>query len=160
MKTIAAAVAGLVVGIAVTFAYRALLVPSAPSPPTVKGPCASGNPNDRCIDVPIIMVGGQPVIQNIPDETMPKEGEVFWTIRGPVSGYGFQGGGIDFVNIGPSKPPQPTTPPFNNCMPVGSAPATTFKCHNTHQSNGTFGYKVTVTNGAGTALTLDPFIIN
>jgi hypothetical protein len=155
------AVGGLIVGIVIALVLVPLLFPP---PPIAKGPCSGGNPNDHCIDVMVIMVGGQPQIALIADEQMKARGEIFWTIKNSP-GYSWPANGIDFANPGGTPATKPVAPAgeFTNCGPMPGN--TTFKCHNGHGTIGSFGYKVTLATLTTTPPTppvpsLDPWIIN
>ena len=136
----------------------------SPPPPSTRAGCPSGaGADDRCIDVFVISVGGQPQIQPIADEAMQRQGAIWWTIRTP--GYTFPLNGIDFAN--PGTPP-PGSPPktlaggeITGCTQMPPA-NTRYKCINHHRTNSPatgYGYKVTV-SGTPAVPSLDPFIIN
>jgi hypothetical protein len=144
------AIVGLVVGVLAVLAYQILVRPPPPPPPPVAtGPCT--NPNDRCIDVNVIMVAGDPRIQDPGDVTMPAEGNIFWSIK--TSGYTFPANGIDFVNT--TKPKAPLGE--FSCGPMPGN--TVFRCHDKHGNTGRYGYMISV-SGNPQPPPLDPFIIN
>jgi hypothetical protein len=164
-KSVLAGIAGVVIGIAVAYLLLDKIRPPAPPPPppppVAAVSCPGAGANDRCVEVAVVMVGGQPQIASIPDVAMPSQGVIFWVSS--TTGWTFPADGIDFANPGtppPGSPPKTVAPAgeFFNCgqMPPGNS---RYKCNNKHGSNGTYAYKVTVVNG-GTTLTLDPFVVN
>jgi hypothetical protein len=163
MKTNAFAVVGsLIVGIVVGLVFRTVLFPPPPPPPPPPaGLCGPANPNDLCIDVTVITVGGQPQIASIADGKMKAQGVIFWTVVTP--GYSFPVGGIDFANPGGTPSTKPVAPAgeFHGCMPMPPS-NTSFKCNDKHGNLGPFGYKVTLTNTPPTppVPSLDPWIVN
>jgi hypothetical protein len=141
------AIAGVIVGGLIVLVYYVLVPFRVPAP----SPCG-GSPH--CIDVSVIMVGGQPQIPTIADENVHNQGvPIFWKIATP--GYSFQNNGIVF-----SKPGYPPPPPGEfTCGPIGNSPFTTFKCIDQYHAKGKWAYTVTL-DGSPVVPPLDPFIIN
>ena len=154
MKTNVFVTVSLIVGIVIGLVLRPILFPPSPLPPPVAGLCA--NPSDRCIEVLVVTVAGQPQIAPVGTVSLPGQGAIFWTIGTP--GYTFPANGIDFANPGGNPSTKPVAPSGEfSCGPMpGNA---VFKCIDRHGSMGTFGYKVTL-SGSPAVQPLDPWIIN
>jgi hypothetical protein len=159
-RTLAVPIVAALIGAAAVAIYFTVI---APSPRPLNG-CAGG---PHCRDVHIIMVAGAPQIQQIPDDKFTQSGVMKWELDDAAvsAGYYFPTDGINFYP-NPPKPSPYQAPPneFTNCkgMPQGSATPTKFQCDNAYHTNGTWAYKVTVTNpnGALVPAPLDPYIVN
>ena len=159
-RTFAVAIVAAVVGAAAAGLYFARI---APSPKPFLG-CAGG---PHCRDVSIIIVAGVPQIQQIADDKFTQNGVMKWEMddASVAAGYYFPPDGINFYPATPKASPyQAPTNEFTGCkaMPQGSASPTKFQCDNAHNTNGTWGYTVTVKNTGSTAVPapLDPYVVN
>jgi len=155
-KNVVFGILGILLGAAGAYALLDIIRPFPPAPPTPNCPGGLGA-SDRCIEVAVITVGGQPQIAPIADVTMSAQGAIWWVIK--TSGYTFPANGIDFANPGTKLAAPAGT--FSGCTPMPPNDQR-YKCVNSHpQASPTtpYGYKVTLS--VSPAVTpLDPFIVN
>lgn len=165
-KNVAVAVVGALVGALVVAIYFTMVAPAPKA-----GPCSGGH-DPHCRIVSVIPVGAGAQIQLISNVTVITPRDIIWEMDDDTiaAGYIFPADGINFYPSPPkSSPHQAPANEFKDCwpMPRGATNPKKFKCTNSRNNSGTWGYTVSVQLSSPTPAPtpplpppLDPYVIN